>query len=1245
VTSDSELSELTGPTSAGPTVPSIWPAIHPRLVALVQSHRSTMIFVNSRRLAERLAGAINELAEEELALAHHGSIAKDTRQVIEDRLKRGDLPAIVATSSLELGIDMGAVDLVIQIEAPPSIAAGLQRIGRAGHQVGAPSTGIVFPKFRGDLLACSAAAERMHAGEVEETFYPRNPLDVAAQQIVAIIAEGVIAVDDVFALLRAAAPFSDLPRSAFESVLDLLAGRYPSDEFSELRPRINWDRLAGTVSPRKGTQRTAILNAGTIPDRGLYGVFLAGEEGQRGSRVGELDEEMVFELLPNDVFLLGASSWRVIDITQDRVQVVPAPGEPGRMPFWRGDGPGRPMEFGRAIGALARQLTRMQPQQAHSKLSQQHGLDETAASNLLTYLADQQDATGEVPSDRTIIVECFLDEVGDWRVAVLSPFGARVHAPWATAVRNRLHNQCVGEVDVIWSDDGIVFRLSEADGPPENDVLFPPAAEIEELVVRELHSTSLFAARFRENAARALLLPRRSPGKRTPLWLQRRRSSDLLKVASQYQGFPIMLETFRECLRDVFDLSGLKTLLDDVQSRKIRVRTVRTETPSPFAASLLFSYTGNFIYDGDAPLAERRAAVLSLDYTQLRELLGDAALRELLDAGVIEQLALELQQLSGERPATDADGIHDLLRQLGDLTRTELLARCGQAEATLDQWIAELTASRRILEVRLAGESRFIAADDAGRFRDALGINIPPGLPDAFLEQVPEPLTELVSRFARTHGPFVPESVASRLGTGAGAIRSALQQLAAADRVIEGEFLPAGRGREWCDTGVLKVLKRRSLALLRKQVEPVEPEVFSRFLLDWHGITQPRRGLDAVLDAVEQLQGTPLPVSALESEILPARIEHYRPGDLDELCAAGEIVWQGVGSLGSSDGRIALFLTDAFADLGQAVRTAGSDPQDDGEQADVAEADRIRDVLATHGAMFFDALHGVLGGFRPDLLNTLWSLVWSGEVTNDTLRPLRSLLRTPGKSRRRGRMTDRRFRSRRVEQLPGAEGRWSLLAEAHPAQRTATERQTALALQLIHRHGILTRNGLSRENVPGGFAGLYPVCKALEEAGRVRRGYFVAGQGASQFAAPGADERLRDQRKRRTEDDDQRNVVFLSAVDPANPWGATLNWPTHSDGALQPQRTSGAKVIIRDGWLLGWLNANGESLTTFTDKEQDSEQIEACLAAALADWSRMHPVLLKRIDGRPAASTRLRTPLESAGFRVTSQGLLSRPTR
>ena len=1208
-----------GPAATGPRRRSIWPSIHPRLLELVREHRSTMIFVNSRRLAERLAGALNELAGAEVALAHHGSVSRERRQEMEDRLKRGQLAAIVATSTLELGIDMGAVDLVVQIEAPPSVASGLQRIGRASHQVGGIPRGVVFPKHRGDLLCSAAAAQGMVEGKVEATFYPRNPLDVLAQQIVAACAEKVWDADELYALVRRAAPFAELPRSSFDGLLDMLSGRYPSDEFADLRPRLTWDRVKGTLRAREGALRVAIANAGTIPDRGLYGVFIAGEDGTQ-RRVGELDEEMVFETREGDVFVLGASSWRVTEITQDKVLVTPAPGEPGKMPFWHGDRPGRPLEFGAAIGKLSRELARSPRPRAVEKLQRDHGLDEKAAQNLVQYLHEQADATGEVPSDETVVIERYVDEVGDHRVCVMTPFGARVHAPWSTAIVRRLENETGNEVESLWSDDGMVFRLPEMDEPPPAELFFPNPDEIEDLVTQALFGTSLFAARFRENAARALLLPRRHPGRRSPLWAQRKRARDLLQVASRYGSFPLILETYRECLRDVFDLPGLTDLLKRIRDRRLRVVTVDSKVPSPFASSLLFAYVANFIYDGDAPLAERRAQTLSLDQAQLRELLGEAELRDLLDAEAIADHERTAQRL--ERRIHSADGLHDLLLQLGDLSREEI-ARRSEGD-----FVEELVRDRRAIPVTLAGEQRYVAAEDAARVRDALGVPPPPGLPRDLLEPVADPLGDLVSRWARTHGPFRTEDLSARWRLGTAVVRQALERLAAQDRVLEGEFLPGGRGREWIDAEVLRSLKRRSLARLRKQVEPVEPAALARFLAEWQGVQRPRRGLDPLLSVCEQLQGAPLLASALEGEILPARIEGYRRSDLDVLFSAGEIVWRGIEPVGLRDGRIALYLADH-------LRLLAPPPG----KAEGELCERIRVELRKGGASFFADLVTATGAFAQDLVKALWDMVWAGEVTNDTLAPLRSYLRgaDEGSSRRQRHAPAAGFRSRRLGP-PGSEGRWSLLPEA---AGNATERAAALSRSLLGRHGVLTREAVHAEGVPGGFSAVYGVLKAMEEAGRIRRGYFVAGLGGAQFALSGTEERLRSFREPPEED----IALVLAATDPANPYGATLPWPDR-DGGNGPQRAAGAQVILFRGQLAGWLGRGEHHLQTFLpESEPQRSQAMRALAEALAqlvESGKRRALLIARVDGDEVNASPLAPVLEGVGFIPGIKGYLKR---
>jgi ATP-dependent Lhr-like helicase len=1174
---------------------SIWPAIHPRLLELVRTHRSTILFVNSRRLAERLAASLNDLAGETIARAHHGSIARDQRLEIEDALKAGRLPALVATSSLELGIDMGAVDLVIQIEAPTSVASGMQRIGRAGHQVEAVSRGVIVPKYRGDLLASAAITKAMKEGAVEETRVPQNPLDVLAQHLVAMAALGERETDELYALVRRAAPFARLPRAQFEGVLDMLSGRYPSDEFAELRPRLVWDRLGGKVRPREGAQRLAVVNAGTIPDRGLYGVFLVDGEGS-GKRVGELDEEMVFESRTGEVFVLGASSWRIAEITRDRVLVLPAPGEPGKMPFWKADRGARPVELGRRIGRLTRELAALPREEARTRLQAEHDLDRRAAENLLAYLEEQREATGALPDDRTIVLERTRDELGDWRLCLLSPWGGRVHAPWAMVLEAKLHDDA--EVETIWSDDGIVIRIPDRERPPEAGDLLPEPEEIEELVVRALGASSLFAARFREAAARALLLPRRKPGLRTPLWMQRKRAHDLLQVASRYPSFPIVLEAYRECLQDVFDLPGFVDLARRVRAREIRLVTVDTQAPSPFSASLLFGYVANYLYDGDAPLAERRAQALAVDQRQLRELLGEAELRELLDGRALDVLEVSLQCLDEAHRATGKDRLHDMLLRLGDLSFEEVTARAdagpdGDAASAARTWLDALVAERRAIAVRIAGEERFVAAEDAGRLRDALGTALPPGLPAAFLEHFPHALREVVSRYARTHGPFTAGEAAGRYGVGEAAILGALAELQREGRILEGEFRPGGTSREWCAPDVLASLRRRSLAALRKEVEPAEPAALARLLLDWQGVaaaktSTARRGPDALLDVVEQLQGAVLPASALERDVLPARLPGYRPEDLDTLCAAGEVVWVGMGPLGERDGRLTLFLADRLPVLfvPRAEKPVGADH------------DRIREHLGRHGACFFaELLDAAGGGLARQVLDALWDLAWAGEVTNDAPGALRAFLAAhAARSERRRRAAG--FRSRR-QVPPSAVGRWSRVPVPRRAP-TATERAKALAEQLLARHGVLTRDAVASEEVPGGFSTVYPVLKALEEAGRVRRGYFVAGLGGLQFAHPGALERLRARREPR---EDEPQAAVLAAADPANPYGAALPWPK-ADTPARLARAAGSHVVLVEGVLAAFVTRGGRDLASFVpDEEPARSHVAVAAARALHRWA------------------------------------------
>jgi len=1269
-----------GPAAgAGESRRSIWPAVQPRILDLVESHRSTIVFANSRRLAERLCGRLNELATERaaeaweaggrvgeepgdvvVARAHHGSVAREQRVGIEEELKAGRLPCVVATSSLELGIDMGAVDLVVQVESPGSVASGLQRIGRAGHQVGAASVGKVFPKYRGDLVECAVVVRRMREGAIEETRYPRNPLDVLAQQVVAMSAMDVWPVDRLFDVVRGCANFADLARTQFEGVLDMLSGRYPSDEFAELRPRLNWDRVEGTLTGRPSAQRLAVTSGGTIPDRGLYGVFVVGEG--PGRRVGELDEEMVYETRPGELFTLGSTTWRIEDITRDQVLVTPAPGQPGKLPFWHGDARGRPLEVGRAVGAFLRGLRDAVP----DDIGADYGLDDLAADNLIRYVAEQQEATGlgagGVPTDRQVVIERFRDEIGDWRVCVLSPFGRRVHAPWALAIRARARERLGADVQTMESDDGIVLRLPDVEGldPAEVlDTIVVPPDEVEDLVVGELADSALFAARFRECAARALLLPRRRPGGRTPLWQQRQRSADLLAVASRYGSFPILLETYRECLRDVFDLPALQEVLGGIAARRIRVTDVETPQASPFASSLLFDYLAMYMYEGDAPLAERRASALSLDRELLAQLLGSDELRDLVDPDALAEVELEVQHLATDRHARGPDAVHDLLRGLGDLTTAEVAARTDGPAAA---WLEELRTARRVYPVRIAGDDRWAAAEDAARLRDALGVPVPAGLPEAFSEPVARPTVDLIARYARTHGPFVPADVAARLGLPRDAVELALKELDAEGRISAGAFRPGGTAREWCDAEVLRRIRRRSLAALRREVEAVDPAALARFLLGWQGVDARLRGVDRTFEVVEQLQGLPLPASVMERDVLATRVRDANPAWLDELTSAGEVVWVGRGPLGSGDGRVSLHLRDQAPLLVPAPPEAvDSEPWWSPAHAGMLEH------LQTRGASFWPELYRAAA--RPDpshadettCVDALWDLVWAGLVTNDTLAPLRALVGAgpararPAAGRRRGRA---RPRALTRSGPPRVGGRWSLVAEllegpgggvGHGAAGdgglarggaagagaaagavgsgpSATERATALAAQLLDRYGVLTRDAVAAEDVPGGFSAVYPVLKAMEESGRARRGYFVEGLGGAQFALPGAVDRLRAVRESGL-DQDAAAAVALAATDPANPFGAALPWPPPgeqpSGGTSRhtPRRAAGAYVVLRDGRLVLFAERGGRSLVTFTTDDEDLAAAAASLAA-LVSAGRTPGFRIERVDGATSSTTR-----------------------
>ncbi len=1254
---DAEYTEVTG---------SVWPHVEEAIVDRILQNNSTIVFANSRRLAERLTGRLNEIyaerigvalpepavpaammaqagttagADPVLAKAHHGSVSKEQRAQVEEELKSGVLRCVVATSSLELGIDMGAVDLVIQVEAPPSAASGLQRVGRAGHQVGEISRAALFPKHRGDVLHTAIVTERMLAGKIEAIQVPRNPLDILAQQTVAASALGAISVEEWFETVRRSAPFQSLPRSAYEATLDLLAGRFPSDEFAELRPRLVWDRDAGTLTGRPGAQRIAVTSGGTIPDRGLFGVFVAGES--TGARVGELDEEMVYESRVGDVFTLGTTSWRIAEITHDRVNVIPAYGQPGKVPFWHGDGIGRPFELGEALGAFSREVSAAKPEKAEQRLIAA-GLDEQARANLLAHLSEQREATGTLPTDRTLTVERGHDEVGDWRVILHSPYGMKVHAPWALAINARVRERLGVEGSAVASDDGIIVRIPDAESEPPGAELFVfDPDELEQLVTQEVGGSALFASRFRECAARALLMPRTNPNRRTPLWQQRQRSAQLLEVARRHPTFPVILETLREVLQDVYDLPSLRKLATSIADRRIRLVETQPGQPSPFARDLLFGYVGAFMYEGDSPLAERRAAALSVDPALLGELLGTVELRELLDPDVIAQFEREAQRLDPERRARGLEGVADLLRLLGPLDADEVARRLdpestgGATAATL---LDDLVTARRAIPVTIAGVARVAAIEDAGRLRDALGAALPTGIPVAFLEPLADPLGDLVARHARTHGPFTTASVAERFGLGTAVARHTLQRLETNGRLTSGYFLPTAAGSgddiEWCDTEVLRRLRMRSLAAIRGSVEPVSPEAYARFLPDWQHLGRPLEGIDGVLTVIEQFAGVPIPASAWESLVLPSRVRDYTPAMLDELTAAGEVIWSGHGTLPGRDGWVSLHPADL------APFTL---PDPDAEIAAESLEARLLAALAAGGAYFAAQLKEMTGAENEQsVLEALWSLTWSGHVTNDTFAPIRSLL-TGGSQAHKVKRRAPRARTYRGMSLTRTAprptsigGRWSLLPEVEtdPARRA-----TVTAGLLLDRYGVVTRGAVQSEGVPGGFAQAYRVLAGFEEAGHCRRGYVIEKLGAAQFAASATVDRLRTYAG--LADPPPRKAVTLAATDPANPYGAALGWPKLEGVSHRPGRKAGGLVVLVDGALVLSLERGGRTVLCFTDDEEVLQAAAAELATTARD-RRLDTLTVEKVNGEGVYGTILGRALQEAGFVQTPRGFTLR---
>ena len=1255
--------------SALPTAKSIWPFIEDKLYKEIMAHRSTLVFVNSRRTAERVTSRLNELYAAEhdpdslssasrrppsqlmaqsdvvgkapavIARAHHGSVSKDERAMTETMLKEGTLKAVVATSSLELGIDMGAVELVVQVESPPSVASGLQRVGRAGHAVGAVSAGSFYPKHRADLLQSAVTVRRMREGLIEELKTPRNPLDVLTQQTVAAVAaagEDGLDVDEWYETVRRAWPYRDLAREVFDSVIDLASGVYPSTDFSELKPRVVYDRITGMLTPRPGAQRVAVTSGGTIPDRGMFGVFLVGgAEGGAPRRVGELDEEMVYESRVGDIFTLGATSWRIENITRDQVQVTPAPGHTGRLPFWNGDAAGRPYELGKALGAFRRE--------AYSDPSLIIDADEWARDNLLAYLREQEDATGIIPDEKTLLLERFKDEVGDWRLVLHTPFGRPVNAAWALAVGARVAERTGMDPQAVSGDDGIVLRLPEGEEAPDASLFAFDADEIADIVTEQVGGSALFASRFRECSARALLLPRRNPGKRAPLWQQRQRAEQLLDVARKYPSFPIILETVRECLQDVYDLPALTELMRDLGHRRVRIAEVTVEQPSPFASSLLFNYTGAFMYEGDSPLAEKRAAALALDPALLAKLLGTVELRELLDPEIIAEVDAQLQRRTPERRAKTTEQVADLLRVLGPIPVAELGEHASVPMTALD------ALGSRIMRVRIGGREHLAQSLDAPLLRDGLGVPVPPGIP-AQQATITDALEQLLSRWARTRGPFTLREAADAFGLSVSATFAVVSSL---DSVLEGHYRQGVEETEYVASEVLRVIRSRSLAAARAATEPVTPATYGRFLPDWQqvapvGQQPPLRGADGVFAVIEQLAGVRLPASAWESLVLPARVGDYSPRHLDELTSSGEVLILGAGKAGASDPWIMLLPADYAAQLA---------PQLD-EFGPSMLQQSVLDVLARGGGFLFaDLLAEVPGSLAApgELREALWPLVEAGLVAPDSFAPIRAHLsggsrsaaahrskRRPSRSRLRMGRTSFAQSQRATSTPPDVAGRWAL---AVPAASEATARSLAHGEAWLDRYGVVTRGSVVAEDVLGGFALAYKVLSGFEESGKAMRGYVIDGLGAAQFSTPAVIDRLRGLADSPDvtgwpSGTQEPQTYLLAAADPANPYGAALPWP-ETEGS--PTRAAGSLVVLVDGLPVAHLTRGGKTLTTFPvpagiDDGEVMGYIVAALTEAVAS-GRLSPLTIEKANGASVFETPLANQLREHGAGITPKGV------
>ena len=1271
---------------------SVWPKVVQLVLERVREARTTLVFVNNRAQAEKIAARLNALADEEIAQPYHGSLARERRLSLESALKRGDIRALVATSSLELGIDIGSVDLVIQLQSPKRVTSGLQRVGRAGHTLGETSRGVLVPTFRDDLVEILAIGEAMREGDVEPTIVPQNALDVLAQTITAMVSVDDWRADGLYELVTRSYPYHRLTRPAFDEVVSMLAGKYPSDLAGELEARITWDRVNGTLTGSRRSRLLAVVSGGMIPDRGLYAVTLPDR-----TRLGELDEEFVHESRVGDVFQLGSSTWRIATIEHDRVIVHPAPGAAARMPFWHGEYGARAVGMAARVGKVRRLETSSGTKREASLLS----IDDASMRSLEHYVAEQRGATGVVPDERTIAVEYFRDDLGAWRIVVHSVFGGRVNAPWGMALAQRMREALTAgmpgaaeagvtriDVQVQTTDDGIMLRIPDLGGyPPIDRVMRLSPEEARRRIIEEVGTTSLFGARFRMNAARALLLPRGSARRRMPLWLQRLKAADLLEAVRGWPEFPILVETYREVLRDAFDLDALLGVLREIAEGRIVVRVVETSQPSPFAASLQFGFVMDWLYGDDTPRAERRAALLAVD----RALLDDVMLVEGADDDLrraIEELLSIRRGTAPGRRARSADELAQLIDRAGDLTREEVRGRIAeQSDWHRGDPLDELLETGRVIEIPVGRERewRLILTEDYPRYAAALGMDASSvvragrALREApASDVVPESLRtpaldasaarrEILARSVALAGPATVAELAHRHGWEEKWVRARVADWERSGRLLRGRYRRGVREPEWCARRVVERARLRALAALRRQIAPVELPAFAAFLQRWQHVAPAHRvsGSEGVERVLVQMVGLPRPPEGWERDYLPARLERYDPAWLAQLGGSGRFVWSGVPRVDPAGRAIAL-QGIRFVERGAA--SLWLTPPDDLPLSDNARA--TREALERHGASFLTDLQAVTGISMLALRDALRELVAAGEVTNDAVEALREVMRMrPLPNRPRAEIDDptrwlptsyapsagRKVVQRRmsVRRLPrwrrpdrggpvsGWIGRWSLVRTPGTMGQTPSpeEHAAAIARHWLQRYGIVARNWWRRERPPVPWRSVYLELKRMEFRGEVRRGYFVRGLAGAQFAVPDAVEQLRE-----SVPDARAPFVVLAASDPANPYALELEGADLD--ALAKPRGRGALLVMREGRIAMAVEGRGRRLTiaswmTEPDVLAAASALLSHLRAAPSSSGRVRDVKIETIDGAHAAATKWTEAFLKAGFRRETDGLRS----